>query len=189
MYPSEYAYEDGSVSEQESVGANCRRYPDNLQTDVFTNNYIHCDGAKRKLTDSNLGQEQYQITDYYVWLAGSATQLLFIFPTEVSLTTITLHYYSDSVTGLPRLSFYAVPDDFNVWDTPAISNPPADVVSVPPGGEPAGRRSVSITVNFNTKKVLMYVFRRAFMFSVSEVEFFTCKLIWYCQNINLNYPV
>ena len=53
-----------------------------------------------------------------MWSAGRGGQLLFIFPTRVSLTTITLHYYSDSVPGLPRLRFYAVPDDFNARDAP-----------------------------------------------------------------------
>ena len=38
-------------------------------------------------------------TDYFVWSAGSADQLLFIFLTRVSLTTITLHYYSDSAVA------------------------------------------------------------------------------------------
>ena len=176
VYPPEYAYEDGSVAEQESIIANCKRYQHSLQEGVSTEQFAHCDGTQLKLTDSNLGREQYQSTDYYVWLGGRAAQLLFIFPTRVSLTTIKLHYYSDSLTGLPRLNFYAVPDGFDVWGAPAISNLPADVASVPPGGEPAGRRNVSINVNFNTKKLLMFIFRHTFMFSVSEVEFFTCKL-------------
>ena len=55
-----------------------------------------CDGTQLKLTDSNFGQEQYQPTDHYVWISRSDEQLLFIFPRRVSLTTITLHYYSDS---------------------------------------------------------------------------------------------
>ena len=173
VYPSEYAYKEDSVGEHESPSANCRSYREGLQENVFTEQYTHCDGTQLKLTDSDLGQEQYQISDYYVWLAGSDAQLLFIFPTRVSLTTITLHYYSESVRGLPRLTFYAVPDDFDVWDAPTTSYPHASVL---PGGEPEGRRSISINVNFNTRKVLMYKFSSNTMikFSVSEVEFFTC---------------
>ena len=89
------------------------------------------------------------------------------------MTTITLHYYSDSVQGLPRLTFYAVPDDFDVWDALSTSYPHVDVASVQPGGEPARHRRMSINVNFNTKRVLMHKFRSIFVFSVSEVEFFT----------------
>ena len=114
MYPSEYAYREDSVGEQESNIANCRLYPSGLRPGVDTRRYTHCDGTQLKLTDSDLGQNQFHISDYYVWIAGSDAQLLFIFPTRVSLTTITLHFYSDSFRGLPRLRFYAVPDDFDV---------------------------------------------------------------------------
>ena len=124
---------------------------------------------------SDLGQGQYQIRDYYVWLAGSDKQLLFIFPTGVSLTTITLHYYSDSIQGLPRLKFYDVPDGFDIWDLPTTNYPSVDVTAVPPDGEPAGRRNVSININFNAKKVLMFKFKSTFAFAVSEVEFFICS--------------
>ena len=175
MNPSEYAYKEDSVSEQESPGANCRRYPSDLLAGVFTEEYTYCGGTQLKLTDSDLGQDQYQISDYYVWLAGSAAQLLFIFPTRVSLTAITLHYYSVSDQGLPRLTFYAVPDDFDIWDAPRTSYPHVDIASIPPGRQPADHRNVSINVNFNTKRVLMYKFRSTFAFSVSEVEFSTCS--------------
>ena len=153
MYPSEYAYRDDSVTRAESPNATCRRYP---VVPASQERYIHCDGIQLKLTDDNLGQEQYQTSDYYIWPAGHDEQLLFIFPTRVSLTTITLHYYSDSVRGLPRLRFYAVPDDFNVWDAPTAGTPYVGIDSVPSDREPAGNRNVSISVIFNTKKVLMY---------------------------------
>ena len=125
--------------------------------------------------DSNLGQEQYQPSDYYWWPARSVAQLLLIFSTNVSLTTITLHYYSDGYRGLPRLRFYAVPDDLNIWDALTTSYPHVDVAAVPPGGQPAGHRNVSINVNFSTKRVLMYKFSSSFQFLASEVEFVTCK--------------
>ena len=100
---------------------------------------------------------------------------MFIFPTRVSLTTITMHYYSDSVNGLPKLRFYAVLDDFDIWGSPASSYPRINVASVPPGGESADHRNVSINVDFSTSKVLMYKFSSTFAFAVSEVEFFTCN--------------
>ena len=122
VYPSEYAYRDDSVNRAESGSANCRRYPaGNLQGGIHTEDYVHCDGTQLRLADSDVGQEQYSSSDYYVWSAGRDGQLLFILPTRVSLTTITLHYYSDSDLGFPRLRFYAVPDDFDVWDAPTTS--------------------------------------------------------------------
>jgi hypothetical protein len=143
--------------------------------------YFHCDGTQLKLADSNIGQQQYQPADYYTWSSTSGEQLLFIFPTKVSLTTITLHYYSDSVRGRPRLRFYAVPHDFDVWSVLTSGNPLVGIASVPPGGEPAGRKSFSLNPNYNTRKVLMYKYGSSFQFAVSEVEFFKCiskKFSW-----------
>ena len=172
VYPSEYAYRDDSVTRAESASANCRRYPSN--GDIPANiHYIHCDGTQLKLADNILGSEQFSYSSHYQWSAGSDGQLLFIFPTSVSLTTITLHYYSDSVRDLPRLRFYAVPDDFDVWDAPRSGSPYAGVASVPPGGEPAGQRYLMISLRlFNITRVLMYKYSSSLSFAVSEVEFF-----------------
>ena len=182
VYPSEYAYRDDSVTRVESASANCRSYPPgNLPGGNHPEDFIHCDGTQLKLADSNFGREQYQTPNYYMWSAGSDGQLLFIFPTRVSLTTITPHYYSDSVQsrGLPKLRFHAVPDEFDVWDAPAIRYPREDIASVPPGGETTGRRNISINVNFNTQKVLMYKFSSNYQFAVSEVEFMQACMIRY----------
>ncbi len=134
--------------------------------------YTHCDGDQLKLSDSDRGSNtrEYTNTSCYVWTAGRVDQLLFIFPTRVSLTTITLHYYSDSVRGRPRLRFYDVTDDFDVWNVITTSTPHVEAAAVQPGG--AGHRSVSIDVNFDTKKVLMYKYSSQFAFAVNEVEFF-----------------
>ena len=175
--PSEYAYHDDSVTRAESGIANCWRYPPGtLPGGIHPEDYIHCDGTQLKLADSDIGQEQYRSSEHYVWLIGRDGQLLFILPTRVSLTTITLHYYSDSVRGLSRLRFYAVPDDFDAWDAPTTSTPRVDIAAVH-DRELTGRRNVSINVNFSTKKVLMYKYSSSYKFAVSEVEFFKCKLI------------
>ena len=178
MYPSEYAYQRNYVYGSERYSANCRRYEIGLSdmSGVYTQDYNHCDGTQLRLTDSDLGSEQYSSSDYYVWNAGSsAHQLLFIFPTRVNLTTITLHYYSDNTRGLPRLRFFAVPDNFDVWDAVSSSFSHVDIAAVPLSGESAGRRNVSVNFNFTTKNILMYKYSSSFKFAVSEVEFFTCS--------------
>ncbi len=144
VYPSEYVYTFASVNRAENTSANCRRYPKALlQARVYLPDFTHCDGTHLTLVDSDLGPEQYLATNYYVWSAGSDEQLLFIFPTAVSLTTITLHYYSDSDRGLPELRFYAVLEYFDVWDRLrefiSYMYPRVDVASVPPGGRRANR--------------------------------------------------
>ena len=149
---------------------------DGLPASIYSMEHIHCDGTQLKLADSDLGSEQpFSSSSHYQWSAGSYRQLLFIFPTRVSLTTITLHYYSDSVRGLPRLIFYAVPDDFMIWNAPITITPYVGIASVPPDGESTGCRTVSINVNFNTKRVLMYKYSNHFQLALSEVEFFTCN--------------
>ena len=145
-----------------------------LSASINSEDYTHCDGTQLRLTDSDVGSEQYSSSDYYEWGAGtSSSPFLFIFPTRVNLTTITLHYYSDNIRGLPRLRFFAVPDDFNVWNATTASYSRVDIAAVPPGGKLAGHRNVSINFNYTTTKVLMY--RSDFMFALSEVEFFICN--------------
>ena len=176
VYPSVYAYPVNSVNRVESDSANCRNYPQTgNEQSLRYEDYIRCDGTQLQLADSDIGQEQYSSNDYYVWSDGRDGLLLFIFPTRVSLTTITLHYYSDSDRGLPRLRFYAVPDNFDIWDAPTTGIPHVDVAAVPPGGEPAGRRNVSINDTFTIMKVLMYKFSSSFQFAASEVKFFKRK--------------
>ena len=101
-----------------------------------------------------------------------SSQILFIFPKRVNLTAITLHYYSDSVRGLSSLTFWSVPDDFDVWDALTSGYSHVDVAAVPPSEESAHQRNVSIGFSSTTKKVLMYKFTSAFSFAMSEVEFF-----------------
>ena len=175
---SEYAYYKNSVYRSERSSGNCRPYASGLSDmpGIYTENYNHCEGTQLRLSDFDLGSEQYSSSDYYVWDAGSSnSQLLFIFPTRVNLTIITLHYYSDTARGLPRLRFYAVPHDFEVWEAPTAGYSRVDIAAVSPGGEPAGRRKVSIGVSYMAKKLLMDKLSSSYAFAVSEVEFFTCN--------------
>ena len=177
VYPSGYAYQMNFVNKNERRSASCSPYASGLSdmSGVFTDDYTHCDGSQLRLTDSDIGSEQYNISDYYVWNAEArGNQLLFIFPTRVNLTTIRLHYYSDNTRGLPRVRFLAVPDNFDVWDAPLASYSHVDIAAVPPGGEPAGRRNVSVNINFVSTKVLFYRYRSHFAFAVSELKFFNC---------------
>ena len=175
VYPSEYAYHRDSVYRRESDSANCKNYQLSLTPNSRSRDYIHCDGTPLRLTDSDIGSEQYTTSDYYMWPAETKSQVLFIFPTRVYLTTITLHYnvyvYSGSDRGLPRLRFYAVPGDFDVWDAPTTSHTRVEVAAVPPGEEPAGIRNISVGFNIVTIKILMHISSSVYSFALSEVEF------------------
>ena len=174
-YPSEYAYRHDSVTRTEVLSANCIRYPRTTPVVTSPEQYIHCNGRQLKLIDSDRGSEQYNGSDYYVWQpsATGSSQLMFIFTKRVDLTTITLHYYSDSAQGLPRLRFFAVPENFDIWNIPTASYRLVEVAAKSPQGESAGQRNINTSLNFNTAKVLMLKLRSTYSFAVSEVEFFT----------------
>ena len=174
MYPSEYAYHKDSVERIERDSANCRNYQSGLETFRRSEDYIHCNGTQLRLTDSDFGLDKNTFSDYYLWPAGSrSSQLLFIFPTRVNLTTITLHYYSTRGRSLPRLRFWSVPDEFDVWDAPTSIYSREDVAAVPPGEEPAGYRNISNSFNthISTTKILLVKFSSSYPFQLSEVEF------------------
>ena len=186
VHPSEYVYKSNSVTRSEEGEANCRMYPPTSEDGGI--DYTHCDGTQLRLSDSDFGSEQYNSSDYYVWnTVSSSGRLLFIFPTRVNLTNITLHYYSDNTRSLPRLRFFVVPDDFDVWDAALASFSLVDIAAVPLSGEPAGHRNVSVNFNFNTKKILMIKFINSYTFAVSEVEFFTQYIINHPYSKCLNY--
>ena len=98
-------------------------------------------------------------------------------PCRVTLTSITLHYYSDSQRGLPPLALFAVPDYFEPWGPIHESSKHVDIDAVPPGKRLGIRRYVNLTVDFNsTTKVLMITDNDIFYeFSLCEVEFRECK--------------
>ena len=178
MYPSEYAYHGGFVSRNEPASVNCSMYQGGLEDNVFTHNYIHCNGTQLLLADSDCGSGTYNSSVHYEWhnemSRESSDQMLFRFSTRIHLTTITLHYYSDSERGLPRLRFFVVPDDFDVWDATTASHSSAEIAEVPPGEERAGYKTVSCSLEYNTAEVLMLKSKSSFSFAVSEVEFSTC---------------
>ena len=175
IHPSEYAYHSDRVYHDEDTSANCRNYPrGNAGSSIHPEHYIHCNGTQLRLTDSDIGSEQYTTSDYYRWTAGSGNrQLLFMFPTRVNMSTITLHYYSDNIRGLPRLRFWAVPDDFDVWDAPAASDSQyVEVAAVLPEEEQAGINNVSVSFKIVTMKMLLHKSTSTYSFALSEVEFF-----------------
>ena len=180
MYPSEYAYRSDSVYRNESASANCRNYPSGLASNAGSENYIHCNGTQLRLTDSDIGSQQYTSSDYYVWIADESgnQQLLFTFPMKVNVANITLHYYHTSVRVLPGLRFWAVPDDFDAWDAPISSYSYVDVAEVPPSENSPGQRNVTIALVVITKKILMVKLRSSFSFALSEIKFFTsCDIL------------
>ena len=175
VYPSEYAYLQDSVYASERSGANCRNYPSGLEPSIRSEDYIHCDGIPLRLADSDYGSEPYNVnsTEYYVWDAETRyRRFLLIFPTRVDMALITLHYYSDSMRGVPHLIIYPIaePDHFYVWDSLTINDVHLLLGLAPPGSQP-GHRNVSFdSLGINTTKILIII--EAGNFALSEVELY-----------------
>ena len=125
------------------------------------------------LTDSNTGGNT---EDYLVWNSTKrASNLLFTFPTEILVHTITLYYdiqrEPNSQTATPiELSFYAAPDDYELWvDKPGMR---INSVSLP-------RRPQVTSSNFSLGppmmrklRVLMNNANRHYQLGLSEVKFY-----------------
>ena len=93
-----------------------------------------------------------------------------MFPTRVNLTTITLYYYSDNDWGFPRLRFFAVPDDFNIWEAPTLN---VEVDAVSPGGEPVGML-VSIILTLPRRRCLWSSWVASSALQWVRWNFYTC---------------
>ena len=131
--------------------------------------YVHCN-QPTTITDSNTDPPTY------IWGEASG-KLLFIFSTEIIFENITIYYISNTTDqGRPKLRFHAVPDNFQVWDTPN-SHQSEVFDEIIPGGEEVGVRKVPNSndgiMTFNTSRVLIekLVETKTYDFFISEVEF------------------
>ena len=125
----------------------------------------------------------------YQWRhSTSAVPVLFVFPTNFQLNNTKLHYESgplndNTLFGFPNLTFYHVPDDFEIWNYSNLSQLEQLTGVVQLGERPYStiRNSYKISFftitftpdNISTKKLLMVItfIEQGVHFSVSEIEF------------------
>lgn len=111
-------------------------------------------------------------------------KLLFVFPTRVNLTSIKLFFYNDAERGLPRLRFYAVPDDFDVWDDAIAANGYKEISAIPNDVGSVGRtRTVQFFITFHTARLLMEKYASSFKMALSEVQFKATRCVVNCTYI------
>ena len=125
----------------------------------------------------------------YRWrYSPSDVPVLFVFPTNFQLNNIKLYYESgplddNTLLGLPMLTFYHVPNDFDIWNYSNLSQLEQLTGAVQLGERPYNtlRNSYGVSFftlrftsdNISTKKLLMVItfIEQEFDFSVSEIEF------------------
>ena len=120
----------------------------------------------------------------YRWrYSPSDVPVLFVFPTNFQLNNIKLYYERGPLLGFPNLTFYHVPNDFEIWNYSNLSQL-EQLTGVVQLGDHPYRPSreryniVTATLSFTpdnifTKKLLMVItfIEQGVDFSVSETEF------------------
>ncbi len=153
-----------------------------------TAGYVSCDHPTR-ITDSHKSTPVFtQDTHNTVYTWGNKDdRVLFTFSSTKSIDSIVIHYFSNSDNqGLPKLRFNAVPDDFEVMDTIERSYPLGIIDAVRPGREEPGLKNKSRNVGFETRKILLTKKKKKnYLFSLSEIEFFTSDIGKLADTISL----
>ena len=151
--------------------------------------YFHC-YSPTTLSDSvqtgDLYNQQSLVRGIvYQWrYSPSDVPILFVFPTNFQLNNTKLHYESGPLLRLPNLTFYHVPNDFEIWNYSNLSQL-EQLTGVVKLGEhpyiPLARSSYDFYIvslpfkhaDILTKKLLMVItfIEQGVDFSVSEIEF------------------
>lgn len=169
MYPESYTLVERDVL-----------HSDSIDVTACTNDatYITCPHPST-LTDSDLGSETSVSRDYYVWEDGPDVKVLFTFSSEINLTSITLYYflgrYDYDDYGLPELTFYTVPDDYELRSDLTNGNIIFGVSRT--RAKFSDRRRITSSFNISQpvtmKKIVLEIDSRFPRFALSEIEFFT----------------
>ena len=163
MFPSNYSFINTHIENIMSI--NQSRCTNNAS-------YTTCQHPNT-LTDTITGGNT---EDYLVWNSTNRfSRLLFTFPTEIPVHTITLYYYTrrqtSSQTATPiNLIFYAAPDDYELW----VNEEGMRITSVS-----LPKRSQVTSSNFSLGPTMMRKLRvdmnnvnRYYQFGLSEVKFY-----------------
>ncbi len=135
---------------------------------VTPTEFVQC-SQPTTITDNNVGPP------FYV-AAESPGQILFVFPRAVNLSSITISYQFNITYALAKLRLYAVPDDFDAWDSInsfSGQSEPIDEITFTTGQE-EGLRDMSITdLQWVTSRVLLRKLEdtKDYLFAMSEVRF------------------
>ena len=158
--------------------------------------YFHCysptglsDGKNEDYDDDSIQLNQFFRERFYGWkYSPSNVPVLFVFPTNYQLNNIKLFYESgqlnkNTLLGFLNLTFYHVPNDFEIWNYSNLSQLEQLAGVVQLGKRPYSPSGDSYNVLFTTvsftpnailtKKLLMVItfIEQEVDFSVSEVEF------------------
>lgn len=185
LQPSTYAYRSDAL-ENSAVDDT----PNCAETDLDGIMYTSCNLPGLILTDTLLGPAQFEAdsNSYYHWTKTRTNQILFTFPTNVSVFMLQLHFYTDHDNGiaLPKTRLYLVDDSFRVSDTvdESSSSTRSFTIDAHPGESGVNERinvSRRLTDPFQnrTTKILLRIDQDKNALAVSEIRFCTGEPIFY----------
>lgn len=178
LTPSSYAYRtDALLNSVVDDTLNCRE----SELGIMYTNCSH----PIILTDSLLGPAQFNVADsspYYHWnKENPRNQILFTFPTSVSVSVLQLYFYTDKDNGiaLPKTRLSLVNDSFQVSDTIDESTTSSFTIDAVIGGDGENRLtnvSRRLTGQFQrmTTQVLLRIEGdKVYALALSEIKFCT----------------
>lgn len=170
VQPVSYSYLNGSFCCQDFEANGCV-----VDRNIDTQTYISCTSSL--LSDNSLGPANFNESmnkGYYIWNnSGQRQVMLFTFSQNITLTNIEIVYYYYG-RGRPKLRFYLVEDNFQVWD--AINNNRISITldNDVLGENNTGRQTSTKRLNGITSKIAMEIVNdKKFRSVQSELTFCT----------------
>ena len=167
VYPSNYSFINTHIENLMSID----------QSRCTSNTAFTTCQHPSTLTDSITGGNTFNTEDYLVWNSTKQfSNLLFTFPTEILVHTITLYYYTRRETSsqIPtpiELDFYAAPDDYELWVNEVGMY--INSVSLPERGSQLRSSNFSLGPTMVKKlRVSIVNANRHYQFGLSEVKFY-----------------
>ena len=188
VHPVSYSYLDGSFTSLESTAAA------HCATPITRDELVYLTCTSSALTDGDPGPANFTGTDseeYYIWDNSKVSQqMLFTFARNFSLTAIRINYYYFR-NGKPKLRFYLVEDDFQVWDSTTADHTSTTFDNMRLEENSTERRIDTNTVHGIVSKILLVsVFDKRYRTVLSEVTFCTDgKHIYSSQMYTQDFPI
>ena len=167
VYPSNYSFITGHIENLMSIDqSRC------------TNNasFTTCQHPST-LTDSITGGNTSNTEDYLVWNSTNQfSNLLFTFPTQIPVHTITLYYYTrkqtESQTATPiELNFYAASDDYELWVN-EVGTKINSVTLLPQRSQVTSSNFILVPTMMRKLRVSMNNANGHYQLGLSEVKFY-----------------
>lgn len=171
LQPRSYTYRADALVNSD-VDSQCS------EEDINGTTFTTCSSPHMILTDMTLGPDQFNASDpstYYHWNKDTMNQILFTFPTNVSVSRVQLHYYTNQGSGiaLPKSRLTLVNDTFTAADTLNDSIESFTIDEMTMGDEGLNIANRDLAGQFTTQILLRVEEHKVYALALSEIKFCT----------------